>query len=200
MRRSVAGTSRHKGEYCCNCPRLNKKARLIFSHLYSPEKNSMAETIVIPDSIQDKKEKYEVLIPQLKALMDGEPDTIANLSNIMAALKYGMNFFWIGIYFVKDNELVLGPFQGHVACVRIAKGKGVCGVCWEKEESIIVKNVDEFPGHIACSADSKSEIVIPVFKNGKVSAVLDADSDKLAFFDETDEVYLKKIADLIGSL
>jgi L-methionine (R)-S-oxide reductase len=160
----------------------------------------MAETIVIPDSIKDKKEKYEVLIPQLKALIEGESDFIANLSNIMAALKYGMSFFWVGIYLVKNDQLVLGPFQGPVACVRIAKGKGVCGICWEKEESIIVKNVDEFPGHIICSADSKSEIVVPVFKNGKVSAVLDVDSDRLAFFDQTDEAYLKQIAGLIESL
>jgi L-methionine (R)-S-oxide reductase len=160
----------------------------------------MAETIVIPDSIADKKEKYEILIPQIKALIDGEPDTIANLSNIMAALKYGMGFFWIGIYFVKENELVLGPFQGSVACVRIAKGKGVCGTCWEEERAITVKNVEEFPGHIACSADSKSEIVIPVFKAGKVAAVLDVDSDKLAFFDETDEKYLKEITGLIESV
>jgi L-methionine (R)-S-oxide reductase len=160
----------------------------------------MAETIVIPDSITNKKKKYEILIPQIRALIEGERDAIANLSNIMAALKYGMNFFWVGIYLVKENELVLGPFQGPVACVRIAKGKGVCGACWERESSIIVKNVDEFPDHIACSAESKSEIVMPVFKSGKVVAVLDVDSDRLAFFDETDEVYLKQIAALIESV
>jgi L-methionine (R)-S-oxide reductase len=160
----------------------------------------MAETIVIPHHISNKKEKYEILIPQVKALIEGEPDTIANLSNIMAALKYGMSFLWIGVYFVKENELVLGPFQGPVACVRITKGKGVCGACWEEQRPIIVKNVEEFPGHIACNADSKSEIVIPVFKAGKVGAVLDVDSEQLAFFDETDEKYLIQIAALIESV
>ena len=157
----------------------------------------MTETIAIPSGITGKKEKYESLIPQLKALVEGETDSVANLANIMAGLKYGMDFFWVGIYLVKGNELALGPFQGPVACVRIAKGKGVCGTCWQMEKSIIVKNVDEFPGHIACSAESKSEIVIPVFKNKSVAGVLDVDSDKLAFFDETDEHYLKQVAALI---
>jgi L-methionine (R)-S-oxide reductase len=160
----------------------------------------MSETIVIPPGITDKKERYETLIPQVKALVEGETDIIANLANIMAALKYGMDFFWVGMYFVKNNELVLGPFQGPVACVRIAKGKGVCGTSWEKEESITVKNVDEFQGHIACSTESKSEIVIPIYKNGKVTAVLDVDSDKLAFFDKVDDKYLKQVAELIESI
>jgi L-methionine (R)-S-oxide reductase len=160
----------------------------------------MVETISIPGGIKDKKERYESLIPQLKALVAGEKDAIANLANIMAALKYSMNFFWVGIYFVKDSELVLGPFQGPVACVRIAKGKGVCGTAWQHNESIIVKNIDEFPGHIACSAESKSEIVIPIRKNGDVAAVLDVDSDRIAFFDAVDETYLKEVTALIESI
>jgi L-methionine (R)-S-oxide reductase len=164
----------------------------------------VAETIHIPAAISTKKERYEILLPQLFALVDGEPDTIANLSNIMAALKYGMNFFWVGIYFVKnkytnpnEKELVLGPFQGPVACVRIGYNKGVCGSCWQKKELIIVQDVDAFPGHIACNTDSKSEIVIPIFRNGQVNAVLDVDSDQLAAFDETDAIYLQKISNLI---
>ena len=147
-----------------------------------------------------KQEQYESLLPQIKGLLEGETDLIANLANVAGALKEQFNWLWIGFYLVKKDELVLGPFQGPVACVRIARGKGVCGVCWEKEASIIVKNVDEFPGHIACSAESKSEIVIPVFKNGKVAAVLDVDSDKLAMFDETDEIYLKQLAWVIESV
>ncbi len=165
----------------------------------------MADTIHIPYEVTGKKEKYEMLLPQISALVEGEHDLIANLSNIMAALKYGMNFFWVGIYFVKTpsedkKELILGPFQGPVACVRIAFGKGVCGTCWKNEETIIVQNVEEFPGHIACNADSKSEIVLPVFKNGIIKAVIDVDSDKLSDFDETDAKYLEKISTLIGNL
>jgi L-methionine (R)-S-oxide reductase len=160
----------------------------------------MAETISIPAHIKNKKEKYESLIPQLKALVEGEEDIIANLANIMAALKYSMDFFWVGIYFVKGSELVLGPFQGPVACVRISKGKGVCGTAWQKNESIIVEDINEFPGHIACSAESKSEIVIPILKSGVVSGVLDVDSDKLAFFDVVDETYLKEVTALIESI
>lgn len=160
----------------------------------------MAESISIPTEITGKKEKYEMLLPQLKALVEGEPDLIANLANIMAALKQTMNFFWIGIYFVKNDALVLGPFQGPVACVRIAFGKGVCGTCWEKAKTIIVPDVDKFPGHIACSTESKSELVTPVLKNGNVVAVLDADSNTLADFDDTDAFYLEKISTLIGTL
>ena len=169
----------------------------------------MADTVYIPSEVTGKKEKYELLLPQIQALVDGEHDLIANLSNIMAALKYGMNFFWVGIYFVKtpletkqhhEKELVLGPFQGPVACVRIAFGKGVCGTCWEKEETIIVPDVEKFPGHIACNADSKSEIVIPVFMNGTVKAVLDVDSNKPSDFDEVDAFYLKKITNLVENL
>jgi GAF domain-containing protein len=159
----------------------------------------MAEQLIIPETT-DKKEKYEALLPQLRSLVEDENDLIANLANIAAALKQTMNFFWIGFYFVKGNELVLGPFQGPVACTRIAYGKGVCGTGWKNAETIVVKNVEEFSGHIACSADSKSEIVIPFFKNGKVAGVLDVDSDELASFDETDSYYLNSVARLIETL
>ena len=157
----------------------------------------MGEEILIPGINAGKKERYEMLIPQIEALVTGERDLVANLANMMAALKYGMGFFWIGIYLVKNNELVLGPFQGPVACTRIARGKGVCGTSWERGETIIVKNVDDFPGHIACSSLSKSEIVIPFFKYASVAGVLDVDSDKLSDFDETDARYLKQLTSLI---
>jgi GAF domain-containing protein len=160
----------------------------------------MAESVKIPAGITGRKEKYEALLPQIRALVEGEPDLIANLANIMAALKFGMDFFWVGIYFVKERELVLGPFQGPVACVRIGFGKGVCGTSWQKAETLIVRNVDEFPGHIACSAESKSEIVVPVFRNGKVTGVLDVDSDKLADFDAIDAKYLEAISKLVEKL
>ncbi len=160
----------------------------------------MAESIIIPEALTTKKERYEALIPQVRALVHGECDFIANTGNIMAALKEAMGFFWIGIYIVKDNELVLGPFQGPVACTRIQFGKGVCGTSWKLGKTIVVKNVDEFPGHIACSSFSKSEIVLPGFKNGIVSFVLDADSDQLAFFDEEDEKYLGLIIKILESL
>ena len=147
-----------------------------------------------------RKEKYESLLPQLKALVEGENDLIANLSNIMSALKYGMDFFWVGIYFAKADELVLGPFQGPVACTRIKKGKGVCGKSWEKKETIVVEDVDQFPGHIACSANSRSEIVVPILKAGEVFAVIDVDSDKLNDFTDVDKIYLKEVARLIEKL
>ena len=153
----------------------------------------MTENILIPSSITDKKEKYGLLLPQINALVEGEPDLIANLANIVAALKFGMNFFWVGVYFVKGDVLVLGPFQGPVACTRIGFGKGVCGTSWKNGETIIVENVDEFPGHIACNSLSKSEIVIPFFKNGNVAGVLDVDSDKLSDFDKTDAQFLKQV-------
>ena len=158
----------------------------------------MSETIIISGTT--KKEKYESLLPQIKALVEGEKDFIANVSNTMGALKCGMNFLWVGIYFVKDNELVLGPFQGPVACTRIGFGKGVCGTAWKEKKTIIVEDVEKFPGHIACSSDSKSEIVIPCFKNGEVFAVLDVDSYKLNDFDFTDKQYLEKIALIIETL
>ena len=156
----------------------------------------MAETLIISQSA-DKASKYKTLIPQIEALISGEPDLIANLANIAAALKQAMNFLWVGFYLVKNNELVLGPFQGPIACTRIAMGKGVCGASWKEKKVFIVPNVDEFPGHIACSSDSKSEIVLPAIKNGEVTLVLDVDSYNLNDFDETDALYLKQIVDMI---
>jgi GAF domain-containing protein len=159
----------------------------------------MAESLSVSGTT--KKEKYESLLPQIKALIEGETDFIANLSNIMSALKFGMDFFWVGIYFVKDNELVLGPFQGPVACTRIGLGKGVCGTSWKEKKTIVVEDVDQFPGHIACSSLSKSEIVLPAFdKNGNVSLILDVDSEHLATFDETDKLYLEQLMRLIEKL
>jgi GAF domain-containing protein len=157
----------------------------------------MAEDLSIKAT--SKEGKYAELFPQVKALLEGEKDMIANMANICSALKYGMNFFWVGFYLVKENELVLGPFQGTIACTRIKKGKGVCGAAWEKNEIIIVDDVDQFPGHIACSSLSKSEIVLPVYNSKKdIVAVLDLDSDALASFDKTDEEWLKKIVDLLA--
>jgi L-methionine (R)-S-oxide reductase len=150
-----------------------------------------SELSIIGDT---KHEKYASLFLQLKALTEGENDSIANLSNFCSAIKYGMNFFWVGFYIVKNNELVLGPFQGTVACTRIQKGKGVCGTSWLKKETLVVEDVDQFPGHIACSSASKSEIVIPIIKNNEVVAVLDIDDDNYATFDEIDKLNLEKIA------
>jgi L-methionine (R)-S-oxide reductase len=159
----------------------------------------MAESLNIQGS--SRKEKYESLIPQIKALIEGESDRTANLCNIMAALKYGMDFFWVGVYCVQGEDLVLGPFQGPVACTRIAKGKGVCGYCLAIGKTVIVKDVDQFPGHISCSSLSRSEIVIPVFnRQGELSMVLDVDSEQLADFDETDQQYLEGLAVLMGTL
>lgn len=150
-----------------------------------------------------KKEKYESLIPQIKALVEGESDRIANLANIVAALKYSMKFFWVGIYFVRpiDKQLLLGPFQGQVACTRIDYGKGVCGTAWQRKKTIIVANVEKFPGHIACSSSSKSEIVLPaIHKNGEVILVLDVDSEQLSDFDETDKKYLEQVMKIIEQM
>ncbi len=159
----------------------------------------MAESFTITGS--SRKEQYISLIPQLKALVEGETDKWASLGNIMSALKYGMNFFWVGIYSVKGKELVLGPFQGTIACTRIAFGKGVCGYCWKEEKVVIVDDVDKFDGHIACSSESKSEIVLPVFgKNGEVAMVLDVDSEHLAYFSETDELYLQEVVQIIETI
>lgn len=156
----------------------------------------MAEELIISTSA-DKKEKYATLIPQIESLVSDEPDLIANLSNIAAALKQTMGFFWVGFYVVKKDQLVLGPFQGPIACTRINFGKGVCGASWKERKTILVPNVDEFPGHIACSSASKSEIVLPAFKNNEVVLVLDVDSDKLNDFDETDQTELEKLMRLI---
>jgi GAF domain-containing protein len=160
----------------------------------------MAENLIISSS-RVKAEKYAALVPQIEALISGEKDLIANLSNIAAALKQTFNFFWVGFYLVKESEgnqeLVLGPFQGPIACTRIAFGKGVCGASWKEAKTILVPNVDEFPGHIACSSDSKSEIVLPAFKDEKVFLVLDVDSDHLNDFDETDASQLGQLMRVI---
>lgn len=156
----------------------------------------MAEELIISAS-GDKAERYRSLLPQIEALMAGENDLIANLGNVAAALKYGMNYFWVGFYLVKEEELVLGPFQGPIACTRIARGKGVCGKAWEEGRTIIVDNVDEFPGHIACSQDSKSEIVLPAIKNGEVALILDVDSDQIADFDDVDKKFLDKLMKMV---
>ncbi|GEO03327.1 hypothetical protein AAE02nite_09910 [Adhaeribacter aerolatus] len=158
----------------------------------------MAESIII-DNTLTKEEKYQALLPQIEALVTGETDQTANLANVMAALKYSMGFFWVGAYLAKEGELVLGPFQGPVACTRIPFHKGVCGASYTRKKTILVPDVEAFPGHIACSSDSKSEIVVPVLKDGEVKMVLDVDSDKLNDFDETDKVYLERLADLMVS-
>jgi L-methionine (R)-S-oxide reductase len=156
----------------------------------------MAEQLIIASST-DKEERYKMLVPQIEALIGDEKDMVANLSNIAAALKQTMNFFWVGFYLVKENQLVLGPFQGPIACTRINFGKGVCGTSWKEKKVVLVPDVEEFPGHIACSSDSKSEIVLPAFKNNEVALVLDVDSDKLNDFNETDERYLNQVMHLI---
>ena len=158
--------------------------------------HTMSEELFINKQV-DKAAQYASLLPQLKGLIAGESDTIANLSNLMAALKQAFGFLWVGVYFVKNDELVLGPFQGPIACTRIKLGKGVCGAAWETKETIVVKNVEEFPGHIACSSDSKSEIVLPAFKGGEVALVLDIDSEELATFDQVDKEYLQQVIQLI---
>lgn len=144
-----------------------------------------------------KEEQYKHILPQIKGLLEGETDLIANLANIAAALKEQFDFFWVGFYLVKKDELVLGPFQGPVACTRIKKGRGVCGSSWEQGKTIIVPDVEKFPGHIACSSLSKSEIVLPLFDGSQIVGVLDVDSSSLSSFDETDQLYLQKIIDLI---
>ena len=145
-----------------------------------------------------KEEQYVGLLPQTRALLEGEDDLVANMANFVAALKEQFNFFWVGFYLVKEDELVLGPFQGPIACTRIRKGKGVCGTSWEKGETIIVPDVEKFPGHIACSSLSQSEIVVPVFKDGSVVAVLDVDSSELNSFDEIDQRYLEEMVKFIN--
>lgn len=144
-----------------------------------------------------KEAQYQSIYPQIEALLSGETDVIANLANIAAALKEQFNWFWVGFYLVKDEELVLGPFQGPVACTRIQKGRGVCGTSWAQAKTLIVEDVDAFPGHIACSSLSKSEIVVPLIKNDVVWGVLDVDSDTLAAFDELDKLWLEKIINLL---
>jgi len=145
-----------------------------------------------------KTEKYQSLLPQIKGLIEDEPDLIANLANIAAALKEQFNWLWTGFYLVKKNELVLGPFQGPIACTRIAKGRGVCGTSWSTKQTIIVPDVEKFPGHIACSSLSKSEIVVPLIKNNEVIGVLDVDSELYDQFDEIDKKYLEEVVSMIS--
>jgi GAF domain-containing protein len=160
----------------------------------------MAEELLIGENLS-KEEKYKALLPQLKGLVSYETDLISNLANLTAALKTTFNFFWVGFYLVKEDELVLGPFQGPIACTRIAKGRGVCGLSWQQAKTIVVPNVDEFPGHIACSSASKSEIVLPIFNQKKeVVMILDVDSELLSTFDEIDEKYLSEVTALIETL
>lgn len=157
----------------------------------------MSEKIKIDGNLS-KAERYEQLLPQIKALIADETDIVANLSNICAVLKYNMpGFFWVGFYIVKGGELVLGPYQGPLACTRIQLGKGVCGTAAQRRETIIVPDVDKFPGHIACSSLSKSEIVIPLFNDDNVAGVLDVDSDSLNMFDEVDKKYLEELCNLV---
>lgn len=151
----------------------------------------MAEDLKI--HLGNRTERYQSLVPQIKGLIEGEDDLVANLANVCGALKEQFNWLWIGFYLVKNDELVLGPFQGPVACTRIGKGKGVCGKSWAEGKTIIVENVDQFPGHIACSSLSKSEIVVPVLRDGKVVAVLDADSEEPSHFSDIDQKYLEEI-------
>ncbi|WP_294478704.1 GAF domain-containing protein [uncultured Bacteroides sp.] len=151
----------------------------------------MAENLII--NAGDKEDKYRELLPQIHALVSTETDMVANLANISAALKQTFGFFWVGFYLVKDDELVLGPFQGPIACTRIRLGRGVCGTAWKEERTLIVPNVEQFPGHIACSSDSKSEIVVPIKKQDVVIGVLDIDSDMLDSFNDVDAQYLEEI-------
>lgn len=144
-----------------------------------------------------KEQQYETLIPQIEGLLNGEPDVIANMANVAAALKEQFGWLWVGFYVVKQGELVLAPFQGPVACTRIKKGRGVCGAAWQQEKTLIVPDVEKFPGHIACSSLSRSEIVIPIKKENEVVAVLDVDSEKSNLFDETDQRYLEEVVRLI---
>jgi GAF domain-containing protein len=152
---------------------------------------NMSEELLI--NTGDKKEQYQSLLPQIKSIIENETDLIANLANISACLKTQFNWLWVGFYLVKDDELVLGPFQGPIACTRIKKGRGVCGTAWQEMKTIIVADVEKFPGHIACSSLSKSEIVLPIIRNGVVIGVLDVDSEQLGFFDEIDQGFLEEV-------
>lgn len=156
----------------------------------------MADDLVIAPNLT-KAQQYQALLPQVQALVLGEVDYVANAANIVAALKQAFGFFWVGFYFIKDNQLVLGPFQGPVACTRISYGKGVCGAAWQRGQTVVVPNVDEFAGHIACSSLTKSEIVVPILHNAQVLGVLDVDSDMLNDFDEVDAHYLPQFVELL---
>lgn len=155
----------------------------------------MAENLIIKEG--DKEQQYQTLFPQIEALLVGETDMTANMANVAAALKQTFDFFWVGFYVVKEDMLVLAPFQGPIACTRIRHGKGVCGTAWKEAKTLIVPDVELFPGHIACNAASRSEIVVPVIREGKVIAVLDIDSDKPDSFDEVDANYLERICGLL---
>ena len=151
----------------------------------------MAEDLRLAEG--SKTDQYQSLLPQIRALTEGEPDRVANLANVVAALKQQFGWLWVGFYLVKDGELVVGPFQGPVACTRISKGRGVCGTSWQEGRTLIVPDVEAFPGHIACSSLSRSEIVVPVFHQGEVVGVLDADSTELNDFDEEDRRWLEEM-------
>lgn len=155
----------------------------------------MAEDLIVSEGT--KEEQYKSLLPQIKAVIEGESDLIANLANIAAALKEQFGWLWVGFYIVRGNELVLGPFQGPVACTRIQKGRGVCGASWEQKQTLIVPDVNKFPGHIFCSSISASEIVIPIVRNGEVKGVMDVDDAALDQFDETDKFFLEEIVSWI---
>ncbi|UPL49181.1 GAF domain-containing protein [Hymenobacter sublimis] len=157
----------------------------------------MAEELHL-DTTVSKAEQYRQLLPQIVALTTGEPDRVANLANTAAALRQAFGFFWVGFYLVQGQELVLGPFQGPIACTRIRHGKGVCGASWAQAATLLVPDVEQFPGHIACSSDSKSEIVVPVLKNGQVVAVLDVDSDQLNDFDQDDQQALEQLMTVVA--
>lgn len=155
----------------------------------------MSEQLII--SGETKRERYEALLPQIEAVVEGEPDLIANMSNVAAMLHETFGFWWTGFYRVEGQELVLGPFQGPMACTRIKKGRGVCGTAWAEAQTQVVPDVDQFPGHIACSSASRSEIVVPIFKEGEVIAVLDIDSAQLGTFDQTDRRYLEQVVRML---
>lgn len=159
----------------------------------------MSENLIV-NSNASKEEKYADLLPQIEAVIDGEPDIIANMANVACMIQETFQFWWTGFYRVIDNQLVLGPFQGPMACTRIKFGKGVCGTAWKEAQTIIVKDVDQFPGHIACSSASRSEIVVPLKVNGEVVGVLDIDSEKLSNFDSTDQKWLEKVAVLLSAV
>lgn len=159
----------------------------------------MAEELFIPQRA-GKEEMYEAILPQMRALTDKKAGSVANVANLMAVLKTAFHFWWVGVYMIEKEELILGPFQGPVACTRIAKSKGVCGTAWERKETIIVDNVEQFPGHIACSSATRSEIVVPVFRSNEIIGVLDVDSEHIAHFDHTDKKYLERIAGLIAEV
>lgn len=147
----------------------------------------------------DKNENYKLLLAQVKAMVKDESDPIANMANVAALIQEAFHFWWTGFYRVMDNQLVLGPFQGPVACTRIGFGKGVCGTSWKEKKTLVVEDVEQFPGHIACSSESRSEIVVPIIKGEEVIGVLDIDSEKLATFDATDQLWLEQIADIVAA-